>query len=86
MDIALTLWHLQKNGKAYDYYGSLTGNKKEDYDNITWNDEREKPSWDELIAHQPTMKSDVEDNKILDRSVIKIIESIEKRVYNLEHK
>lgn len=46
IDIALCL-HLMVDPQ-YQYYGSVTSNTQEQYDSIRWEDERQKPSWQEL--------------------------------------
>ncbi len=45
MDIALVLESLLP---ACQYGGSLTTNTEEAYNNIRWDDERPKPSWEEI--------------------------------------
>lgn len=45
MDIALIL---DKLVPAARYGGSLTDNTKAQYDNLNWEDERNKPSWDDI--------------------------------------
>lgn len=50
MDIALAIEALLPKA---EYFGSTTGNQKADFDNLVWNDSREKPSWKELeIAYE----------------------------------
>lgn len=41
MDIALLI-------QEYDYSGSVTQNTQEQYNQITWMDDRQKPTWAEL--------------------------------------
>lgn len=45
MDIALAIEALIPSA---DYFGSTTGNKKADFDDLIWNDSRSKPSWEDL--------------------------------------
>lgn len=47
MDVALILDKLVPGAK---YSGSLTANTQAAYEAIFWEDEREKPSWEELLA------------------------------------
>ena len=47
MDIALVLDSLVPAGK---WQGSVTANTEEAYNNIRWNDERSKPTWEEVQA------------------------------------
>jgi len=42
MDIALAIESLLPNA---DYFGSTTGNTKEDFDLLIWNDKRKKPTF-----------------------------------------
>jgi len=46
MDIALILDRLVPNA---DYQGSVTANDEDSFDAITWNDERVKPSWQDIL-------------------------------------
>ncbi len=46
MDISLILDYLIPNAK---YSGSLTPNTKETYDALVWEDERLKPTWEEIL-------------------------------------
>lgn len=45
MDVALTIHELVPGAK---YFGSVTDNSKEAFDNIKWRDKRTKPSWTEM--------------------------------------
>lgn len=45
MDVALSLGKLIPNAV---YSGSLTANTEDVYNNINWQDERAKPSWDDI--------------------------------------
>lgn len=46
LDITLILDFLVP---AAEYQGSLTDNTKESYDSLVWNDNRPKPSWDDIV-------------------------------------
>jgi len=56
LDVSLTLDILIPRAI---YYGSLTNNNQEDYDSITWDDIRDKPSW-ELINTCMTTCPDID--------------------------
>lgn len=45
MDIALTIESLLP---AAQYFGSVTDNLKDSFDNLDWQDSRTKPSWKQL--------------------------------------
>lgn len=47
IDIAMAIEHIYY---AAQYYGSLTANTKEAYDNLNWLDERPKPSWQDILG------------------------------------
>lgn len=45
MDVALAIEYLVPTAH---YFGSLTGNTEAAFNALTWNDERQKPTWQEL--------------------------------------
>ena len=45
MDIALGIEALLSSAQ---YFGSTTANTKQSFDNIDWQDEREKPTWKQV--------------------------------------
>jgi hypothetical protein len=45
MDIALAIEALVPEA---EYFGSTTANTKECFDNLNWQDERTKPTWEEV--------------------------------------
>ncbi|MDU9022181.1 tail fiber assembly protein [Pseudomonas corrugata] len=47
MDVAFAIERLLY---AAQYFGSLTANTRKAFDDLTWNDERPKPTWEELEA------------------------------------
>lgn len=55
MDIALILHKLVPSAK---YRGSLTDNTEESYNNIIWEDERPKPSWQDLLDRDTHISKD----------------------------
>jgi hypothetical protein len=54
LDVALTLHYLTQvvtPGPVYQYSGSVTQNTQTQYNNITWNDVRPKPTWQTIIDY-----------------------------------
>jgi len=45
MDVALTIHELVPGAK---YFGSVTANSREAFNNINWRDDRLKPTWAEM--------------------------------------
>jgi len=56
MDLALVL---NKLLPAAEYFGSCTDNSEEAYNKLTWNDERSKPTWEELVIEWASMEPDL---------------------------
>ena len=46
MDIALAIDHLVPQAK---YAGSTSGNDRKTYEDLVWEDDRKKPTWEEII-------------------------------------
>ena len=61
MDIALAIEALFP---AANYFGSTTGNTKADFDALTWNDSRTKPSWDDLKVAYDQISTEIKNPKI----------------------
>ena len=57
MDIALILDSLVPGGQ---WQGSVTANTEEAYNNIRWNDERDKPTWEEIQAEWVNLNEESE--------------------------
>jgi hypothetical protein len=55
MDVALALGRLIPSA---EYFGSLTENSLNAYDNISWMDSRIKPSWAEIIIKWESIKDE----------------------------
>ena len=53
MDLAATLERLVP---AASYAGSLTGNTQTDWQNVTWQDDRGQPTWNQLVAEWPAVR------------------------------
>ncbi len=53
MDIALAIENLLP---ACKYGGSTTENTKAQYDSLRWEDERTKPTWNEILASWEAIK------------------------------
>jgi hypothetical protein len=69
MDISLALEFIKPNA---EYFGSLTDNTQDSYDNLVWLDELPKPTWDEIIAaHESVIEAsaakDLERANLLER-------------------
>ena len=56
MDIAIVLDRLIPGG---DWQGSITENTEEVYNKIRWNDDRTKPTWEEMVAAWIIIKEDI---------------------------
>jgi len=73
MDIALSL---EKLVPAANYFGSLTSNKKEDYDKLIWNDLRVKPTFSEIIQAwseiEPEMNTKEDREKLIQDKIRKL--------------
>ena len=81
MDIALVLDRLIPGG---DWQGSVTDNTKEAFDNVRWNDERPKPSWEEMEAKWPEIEAEPEPKSEIEilKERIKVLE--DHRIKQLE--
>ena len=60
MDIALALDVLLPKA---EYFGSTTGNQKQDFDALTWNDQRTKPTWAALTTAYNALPDEVKNPK-----------------------
>lgn len=58
MDIAMSLEQLIPSAQ---YFGSVTDGTSKAWDAVTWNDDRKKPSWKELLAVQSESASLTQD-------------------------
>jgi hypothetical protein len=56
MDIALAIEALLPSA---DYFGSTTGNAKEDFDLLIWNDKRKKPTFNAISAAYDLLPEEV---------------------------
>jgi hypothetical protein len=55
MDIALCIEKLIPSAK---YGGSVTDNSKKSYDALRWEDERKKPTWEDLLLIDPVIQAE----------------------------
>lgn len=61
MDIALAIEALLPSA---DYFGSTTGNTKEDFDALIWNDKRKKPTFKSIQDAYDLLPEEVKNPKI----------------------
>ena len=43
------------------YFGSTTANTKESFDNLNWQDERAKPTWDDVVDAYNNLPDEIKD-------------------------
>lgn len=60
IDLALAIEHLVPGAK---YYGPTFRNTRDEYHRLKWQDERAKPSWEELEAAWGEIKPDIDAEK-----------------------
>lgn len=56
IDVSLTLNYILPN---CNYEGSLTDNTEISYNNLTWLDDRRKPTWNDIEANWQILKIDI---------------------------
>ena len=64
MDISLCIDAIVPKAQ---YFGSLTDNTQESFDNLIWNDKRVKPIWNEIESVWILVQKDLENEIILNR-------------------
>lgn len=63
MDVLLTLAALVPSP---NFAGVFVENTREEYERITWQDDRPKPSWNDLLAKWPEVEQDIADQATAD--------------------
>jgi hypothetical protein len=58
MDVALGIEALLP---AAEYFGSTTANTKECFDDLNWQDERPKPTWQEVVNAYEALPKEITD-------------------------
>ena len=68
MDIAILL-------NNYKYRGSVTANTEQSYNDLIWEDERPKPTWQELQAQWQEIEQAIEAKEALKTQLVGLFES-----------
>jgi hypothetical protein len=56
MDVALAIDGIVPGA---EYIGTFEENTEEEYNNITWNDSRDKPTWAEIVSKDATLQLEI---------------------------
>jgi len=73
VDVALAIEKLVPHAV---YYGSVTANTKQAYDNIRWKDKRAKPTWEQILKANELVKKELAEQKVKEELEAKVEEEM----------